>query len=320
MHLKELFTEAKRSLSFFFDHLDYTQAEKFFEKLKTCKGIIFFTGVGKSALVANKIAMTLTSTGTRALFLSPTEALHGDIGIISKDDILVILSKSGETDELLNLIPYVRNKGASVVSILSNPKSRLAKASDLFMDLPYGKELCPFNLAPTNSTSVQLIFGDCIAIALMHAKNFSLDEYAMNHPAGTIGKRIIVKVSDLMLKDDQIPFCFPENKLIETLVELSNKRAGCVLVVDQNSKLLGIFTDGDLRRALQRHGAEILQQKMSALMTPTFKTIGPENLAWDAMKMMEGDQKFPIMVLPVVKECGTVVGLIKMHDILQSGL
>lgn len=320
MVLKELFSEAQNHLNDFFKTLDYGEAGKFFEKLKACKGIIFFSGVGKSALVANKIALTMTSTGTRALFLSPVEALHGDIGLISNEDILVLLSKSGETDELLNLIPFVRNKGATVLSMVGNPKSRLAKASHLFVNLPYGKELCPFNMAPTNSTTAQLIFGDCLAVALMKAKEFTLNDYAMNHPAGTIGKRIILKVKDLMLKDEQIPTCFPDSKLIDSLVELSNKRAGCVLVIDQNSKLLGIFTDGDLRRSLQRHGAEVLQQKMGSLMTVNSKTTHPEQLAWEAMKLMEADQKFPIMVLPVIDEAGVAVGLIKMHDILQSGL
>lgn len=320
MTLKNLFNDVQENLRYFFEHLDYSEVEKIFNHLKVCKGLIFFTGVGKSSLIANKIAVTMTSTGTRALYLSPTDALHGDIGLVSKEDVFVLLSKSGETDELLNLIPYIRNKGATVVSVVSNPKSRLAKASDLFVTLPVDKELCPFNMAPTTSTQEQMILGDVLAVALMREKKFSLDEFAMNHPAGTIGKRIIVKVSDLMLKNEQVPKCGPNDKLIETLLELSNKRAGCVLIVDHENKLLGIFTDGDLRRALQRFGADVLNRTMSSIMTVGGRSIGPEKLAWDAMKVMEGDQKSPIMMLPVVTESRQVVGLIKMHDILQSGI
>ena len=262
----------------------------------------------------------MTSTGTRALYMSlPMPCMAISVWCL-KNDIFFFLSKSGETDELLNLIPYVRNKGAQVVSVVSNPKSRLAKAPDYFVSLPVEKELCPFNLAPTISTQVQMIFGDVLAIALMNHKKFSLDEYAMNHPAGTIGKRILVKVDDLMLKGEQVPLCAPEDKLINTLVELSNKRAGCVLVVDRDSKLLGIFTDGDLRRALQHFGADVLQREMGTLMTVGGRTISQGSLAWDAMKVMEGNQKSPIMVLPVINQERHVVGLIKMHDILQSGL
>lgn len=320
MILSDIFKDVESNVSYFVKNINSAEVEKVFEHLKKCKGLLFFTGVGKSALVAKKIAVTMTSTGTRALFMSPVDALHGDIGLIGKDDTLVLLSKSGETDELLNLIPYVRNKGAAIISIVSNPKSRLGKVADITITLPIEKELCSFNLVPTTSTIVQMIFGDVLAVALMHDRKFTLDDYAMNHPSGAIGKRILLKVSDLMLKDKNIPIAGPEDKLIDTLVELSDKKAGCVLIVDSERKLLGIFTDGDLRRALQRFGADVLQYKMKELMNATCKTIHPQNLAWEAMKVMEGDQKSPIMVLPVVNEAKGLVGLIKMHDIVQSGL
>ncbi|MGK5594277.1 MAG: KpsF/GutQ family sugar-phosphate isomerase [Parachlamydiaceae bacterium] len=320
MILNELLKNVQLNISYFIEEIKQEEIEKAFQTLKRCKGIIFFTGVGKSAIVANKIAVTMTSTGTRAFFISPTDALHGDIGLISKDDILVVLSKSGETDELLNLIPYARNKGAEIISIVSNPKSRLAKAANISVTLPVLNELCPFNMAPTTSTQMQMIFGDILAIGLMRERNFTLDEYAMNHPAGTIGKRILLRVKDLMLEGEQIPKALPEDKLINTLVELSNKKAGCVLIIDSQSKLLGIFTDGDLRRALQSRGAEVLQFPMKDLMNRDCRTIHSQTLAWEAMKSMEGDQSSPVMVLPVIDETRQVVGLIKMHDILQSGL
>ncbi|KAF3361977.1 putative arabinose 5-phosphate isomerase [Chlamydiales bacterium STE3] len=319
MILNELLKDVESNISFFVQNINQEEVEKAFQLLKKCKGMIFFTGVGKSAIVANKIAVTMTSTGTRAFFVSPIDALHGDIGLIGREDLLVVLSKSGESDELINLIPYVRNKGADIIAIVSNPKSRLAKAANAKVVLPVKRELCPFNMAPTTSTQIQMIFGDVLAVGLMHEKNFSLNDYAMNHPAGSIGKRILLKVSDLMLKDTQIPMALPEDKLIDTLVELSDKKAGCVLVTDQHLQLMGIFTDGDLRRALQRLGSDVLQYRMKDLMNAECRTIYSNSLALEAMQMMENPSS-PVMVLPVVDESGCVIGLIKMHDILQSGL
>jgi arabinose-5-phosphate isomerase len=318
--LKELFDKKQQYLNFFFQTVDLEAAEKFLQILKNCQGSMVFTGVGKSGLVAKKIAVTMTSTGTRASFLSPTNALHGDLGILSDKDVFILLSKSGESEELLTLIPYLRNKGVKLLSVVSNGNSRLAKATDYSMTLPLEKELCPYNLAPTTSTSIQLIFGDIMAIALMRHQNFSLDQYAKNHPAGSIGKRITLKVKDLMLKGNAVPICHPQDKLMDTLVELSNKRCGCVLVVDDKDVLLGIFTDGDLRRSLLNKGPQVLDLSMQQLMTYSARCIGPEKLAWDAMKMMEADQKNAITCMPVIDENRTVLGLIKLHDIVQSGL
>jgi arabinose-5-phosphate isomerase len=264
--------------------------------------------------------VTMTSTGTKALYLSPTNALHGDIGMITDKDILVLVSKSGESEELLNFIPFLRNRGVYMIALVSNPSSRLAKSCDFVMNLPLERELCPFDLVPTTSTTVQMIFGDMLAVALMNLKNYSLDKYALNHPAGRIGKRTMVKVKDLMLVGTDIPFCSTKNNLRTTLVELSNKRCGCVLIVDENRHLLGIFTDGDLRRALQSRGANVLEIAMDQLMTKTARWIGPDDLAWVAMQKMESDQKNAITVLPVIDDEKKVVGLIKMHDIVQAGI
>jgi arabinose-5-phosphate isomerase len=282
--------------------------------------LIVLTGIGKSGLVAKKTAVTMTSTGSRAIFLSPTDALHGDLGILKSEDIFVILSKSGESDELLNLIPYVRNKGIKMIGIISQPNSRLAKAVDQVLVLPSEKELCPYDMAPTTSTTIQTIVGDILAIALMHEKEISMVQFAESHPGGRIGKRTSLKVKDLMLKGNAVPLCGPKDKLVDTLVELSNKQCGCVMIVDKQKKLLGIFTDGDLRRALQGKGAAALESKMEDIMTITARWINPNTLAWDAMKAMEADQKRPIMVLPVIEDDKTVIGIIKMHDIVQSGI
>jgi arabinose-5-phosphate isomerase len=275
--------------------------------------------VGKSGFVAQKIATTMMSTGTKALYIPPIDALHGDIGMVSNRDILVVLSKSGETEELLQLLPSIRNKGAKIFAITSNPTSRLARASDRFIDLPCVSELCPFDLAPTISTEIQLLFGDVIAMHLMQVRGFSLQEYADNHPAGRIGKRATLRVKDLMLDAGKTPLCYPSDTLEKVLVDFSDKRCGCLVVIDKEKRLQGIFTDGDLRRALQRQGEQVLQQRLEKLMTSKPKAIGSEMLAWEALKLMEADQKHPVMVLPVVE--GTqVIGLIKMHDIIQAGL
>ncbi|CCB85066.1 MULTISPECIES: KpsF/GutQ family sugar-phosphate isomerase [Parachlamydia] len=318
--LKDLFAHAKNYLDYFFSHLDMQKSEKVLEICQNCKGVLIFTGVGKSGYVAKKVAATMTSTGTRALFLSPTDALHGDIGIVTSDDVFLILSKSGETDELLNLMPCLRNKGATIIGIVSNAKSRLAKACDIFIELPLQKELCPFDLVPTTSTTIQMIFGDVLAVELMTHKNFSKDQYGLNHPAGTIGKRVNVKVKDLMLTGSAIPICYPENKLVDILVELSNKKCGCVLIVDNQFILKGIFTDGDLRRALQKNGVQVLETPIGQIMSQKPQLITPDVLAFEAMRQMESDQKHPITVLPVVDDNHKVVGLIKMHDLVQSGI
>lgn len=318
--LKELFDQKREYLNHFFDSLDLVAAEKFFNIIKACQGLLCFTGVGKSGLVAEKTAVTMTSTGSRALFISPTNALHGDLGMLTKKDLCIMLSKSGESDELLRLIPYLRNRGVGLLSVVSSANSRLAKASDFSMSLPLTRELCPFNMAPTTSTAIQLIFGDVMAIALMRDQNFSLQQYAMNHPAGSIGKRITMRVQDIMLRDQDLPLCTSEQRLSETLLELSNKKCGCVLVVNEHMILEGIFTDGDLRRALLGKGPHVLELKMEQLMTRTPRMVAGEMLAWDAMKMMEADPKHPITCLPVVDEQKKVCGIIKLHDIIQSGL
>ncbi len=231
----------------------------------------------------------------------------------------MILSKSGETEELLELLPFIRNKGAQIVAIISDGNSRLAKGADFSLVLPCESELCPFDLAPTISTEVQLLFGDVLTIGLMETKGFSLNQYAENHTGGHIGRRSSLLVRDLMLDKERTPICLSEDRLEEVLVDFSDKRCGCLIVIDEKRSLKGIFTDGDLRRALQKKGEKVLKESIGSLMTSAPKSIESKELAWDAMQLMESDQKHPVMVLPVVEK-EEVVGIIKMHDLIQAGL
>jgi arabinose-5-phosphate isomerase len=317
--IKELFQQQRAELSYFFDHIDVEKTEAFVEACLKCKGLIVFTGVGKSGLIAEKIAMTLISTGTKALFLPPTNFLHGDIGILTPNDLLIAISKSGETEELLNLIPFIKKRGVPLLSITSNAESRLAKASQVGIALPMEKELCPFDLAPTISTSIQMLFGDVLAMALMNAKQFSLDEYALNHPSGTIGKKMTLLVKDLMLSGENLPVCRPEDRLVDILSELTNKKCGCILITDQTSQLLGIFSDGDLRRCLQAEGPTVLDKAISSLMSRSPISIAPDLLAWEAKKYMQKDPKRWVYMFPVVED-QKIVGIIRLHDIIHAGL
>ncbi len=319
--LRELFIRQKELLDHFFANIDHDACEALVEQIIKSRGVLFFTGVGKSGFIAQKIAATLMSTGTKAFFLPPIDALHGDVGMVSSDDLVVILSKSGETEELLQLLPSLRTKKAFIVAVCSNPQGRLVRSADSAIILPCEHELCPYDLAPTTSTQVQLIFGDALAIGLMEKKRFSLDRYAENHPSGQIGRRAAFKVSDLMLCRDRTPTCRPKDTLEGVLMEFTNKRCGCLLVVDEQERLLGIFTDGDLRRALQSRGSAVLEATIEELMTPSPKSIHADAPAWDAVRLMEADQKHPVMVLPVLdRDRSSVVGIIKMHDLIQAGL
>jgi len=317
--LEKIFNEQKQYLTHFFDHLDMDRSEAVLKACQSVRGWVVLTGVGKSGIVAEKIAMTLVSTGTKALFLPAMNFLHGDIGVIGSEDLVLLLSKSGETEELLDLLPHLKRRGAKTCAIVSNLNSRLASQADLAVSLPVEKELCPFDLAPTTSTEVQLLFGDALAIALMKSKGFSLQAYGENHPSGTIGKKTTMTVDDIMIHGNGIPLCKPEDKLVDVLVELSNKKCGCLLVTDDSLNLKGIFTDGDLRRSLQALSSNVLDRTLSEVMTCSALSVQKGTLAWDAMKLMQRDPKKWIMVLPVV-ENQKVVGILRMHDIIHSGI
>ncbi len=314
-----LLNKQKKHIDFFFRELELDSCEHLVKKVCACKGVIFFSGIGKSGFIAQKLAATMMSMGTKAAFLSPTDALHGDLGMVGEEDLLFLLSKSGETDELLELLPYLRLKGVAIIALTSNRDSRLVKGADDSIFLPCIGELCPFDLAPTTSSELQLLFGHLLAVAVMETKGISLLEFASNHPGGRIGKRASLKVKEMMLDSTEAPLCSPERRLEEVLIDFSEKRCGCLVVIDKDKKLKGIFTDGDLRRALQAKGDKVLRERLGDLMNEAPKAIDIEASAWDAMKLMESDQKHPTMVLPVI-ETDKVVGVIKMHDLIQAGL
>ncbi len=316
--IEKFFQRQQVSLEYFFQNIDHQCVEEMSTLFSNCQGTLLFTGVGKSGHIAEKIATTLLSTGTRALYLPPINAMHGDVGLVQKNDVLVLLSKSGESEELLLLLAAVKSRGIKTVLWTSNREGNVAKFCDFVCHLPLNEELCPFNLAPTTSSLLQLLLGDVLAVALMKKKNFTLSDYALNHPAGRIGKRITTRISDVMLKGEQLPVCNLRDKVRDVLIELTSKRCGCVLITE-SKELKGIFTDGDLRRALQTKGDQILQMPIQELMVKKFRAITADKLIAQALEEMERDPQKRIMMLPVVEE-DQLVGLLHLHDVLQAGL
>jgi arabinose-5-phosphate isomerase len=307
--LGRLLSEQKEAIDPFFQKLDLQQMEGVLADCLQCKGTIILTGVGKSGIIAEKVAMTLLSTGTRALYLPAYNLLHGE------GDVALLLSKSGETAELLGLVPYLKERGCRVVAAVSEEGSALGKVADRQVLLPVEKELCPFDLAPTISTTVQLLFGDLLAVALMKKKGISVETFAVNHPSGAIGEKLALFVRDVMKTGDDLPLCGPEERLIDVIVTLSDKRCGCLLVVTEERKLLGVFTDGDLRRALQTKGTEVMEMKVNELMSDDPITVQADELAYVALKKMQ--EKQYVMIAPVIGN-DRVIGLIRMHDIVQK--
>ncbi|XP_002532039.2 probable arabinose 5-phosphate isomerase [Ricinus communis] len=317
--LLNLFKSQQNHLNYFFQNLDISQTLSFTQTLLNSRGTILFTGVGKSGFVANKISQTLVSLGIRAGFLSPVDALHGDIGILTPRDILVMFSKSGNTDELLRLVPCAKAKGAFLVSVTSVEGNALAMVSDMNVYLPLERELCPFDLAPVTSTAIQMVFGDTVAIALMGARNLSKDEYAANHPAGRIGKSLIFKVKDVMKKQDELPVCKEGDLIMDQLVELTSRGCGCLLVIDEEYHLIGTFTDGDLRRTLKASGEAIFKLTVGEMCNRNPRTIGPDAMAVEAMKKMESPPS-PVQFLPVIDQQNIVIGIVTLHGLVSAGL
>lgn len=317
--IKELIDRSKENLLEFYNHLDVAKLQEIINLCHQTKGTIFFTGIGKSGFIAEKIAMTLVSTGTKAMFLDPLNLLHGDIGIIDKDDTVVLMSKSGFTKELLELIPFIKNRGACTVACISQENSPLEKVSEKAIVLKVKTELDPYNLVPTVSTQVQLIFGDLLTVALMQMKNIGLNVYAAHHPAGSIGKKLLTKVDELMLINEKIPFCQPSSKIKDVLNDLSVSNCGCVVITDKAKKLQGIFTDGDLRRSLEKIGVEVLEKKVEDLMSSSPIYVDKNTLAYDAKKVMQKTENSWINVIPVVEDA-QVVGLLRLHDLIKAGI
>lgn len=282
-----------------------------------CTGKVIVTGVGKSGIIADKIAQTLTSTGTMSVYVHPSDALHGGLGVVAEDDVVVALSNSGETEELLALLPALKRRGSALIAIVGNMDSTLARSADVVLDAAVSLEACPLNLAPTASTTVALAIGDALAMTLMKARGLTPEDFAANHPAGRLGKRLTLRVSDLM---HQSPNVGVETGWLEVVRAISDHALGAVNVVSPDGILVGIVTDGDLRRAIERCGGDGLGNlKAADMMTASPITAGPEMLAFEALKVME-DRPSQISVLPVVDEFNVCVGLIRLHDIVKAGL
>jgi len=283
--------------------------------LLACRGRVVVTGMGKSGHVARKIAATLASTGTPAFFVHPGEASHGDLGMIQPDDVVLALSYSGETDELLFILPMIKRQGIPLIAITGKPASSLASQADVHIDGSISSEACPLGLAPTTSTTAALVLGDALAIALLEARGFTSDDFARSHPAGSLGRRLLLRISDVMHGGDDVPRVPPEASLTAALVEMTRKRLGMTAVVDAEQHLLGVFTDGDLRRALDDEGVNLRGARVAELMTRGPKTIGPDKLAAEAAQLME---KHQINALLVVDDERRVVGALNIHDLLRA--
>ncbi|KAL3512465.1 hypothetical protein ACH5RR_025182 [Cinchona calisaya] len=318
-NLLNLFKTQQKYLNHFFQNLDLSRTLLFTQTLLNSTGTIFFTGVGKSGFVAQKISQTLISLGIKSGFLSPVDALHGDIGILSSADVLVMFSKSGNTEELVRLAPCAKAKGAYLISVTSVEPNALMGLCDLNVNLPLERELCPFDLAPVTSTAIQMVFGDTVAIALMGARNFSKEMYAANHPAGRIGKSLIFKVKDVMKKKEELPVCREGDLIMDQLVELTSKGCGCLLVVEDGYRLLGTFTDGDLRRTLKASGEGIFKLTVGEMCNRHPRTIGPDAMAVEAMQKMESPPS-PVQFLPVVNHDNVLIGIVTLHGLVSAGL
>jgi arabinose-5-phosphate isomerase len=285
------------------------------ELMLGCRGRVVVSGIGKSGHVARKLAATLASTGTPAYFVHPAEAGHGDLGMIAAGDVVVMLSNSGETDELLLLTPHLKRQGAALIALTGNEKSTLARAADVHLDASVDAEACPLGLAPTASTTAALALGDALALAILDARGFSVDDFARSHPGGALGRRLLTRVADVMRTGDAMPRVPASATLAEAIVEMTGKGLGMTAVVDANGRVAGVFTDGDLRRSLARVD-DAKRATIAELMTAHPRTITPERLAADCIVLMETPPK--ITSLLVVDDAGTLIGAVQMHDLFRA--
>jgi len=302
-----------RSISGLLKFLD-KDFEKAITIINNCKGRLIVSGIGKSAIVAQKIVATLNSTGTPSVFLHAADAIHGDIGMIQQNDVVMILSKSGDSPEIKVLVPIIKNFKNTIIAICGNMQSYLAKAADFVLNTTVDEEACPNNLAPTSSTTAQMVMGDIIAICLMNLKGFGSDDFAKFHPGGTLGKKLYLRVSDLILNNEK-PVVRPDSLLKEIIIEITKKRLGATVILDKQNKIAGIITDGDLRRMLEKN-LSITTVMAKDIMTKNPKTIDADRLAVDALDIM---RKKNITQLVVI-ENNEYIGIIHLHDLVREGI
>ncbi|PPV41150.1 KpsF/GutQ family sugar-phosphate isomerase [Ectopseudomonas oleovorans] len=286
------------------------------ELILSCKGRVVVVGMGKSGHIGNKIAATLASTGTPSFFVHPAEASHGDMGMITKDDIVLALSNSGSTAEIITLLPLIKRLGIRLISMTGNPDSPLAKAAEVNLDARVSQEACPLNLAPTSSTTASLVLGDALAIALLEARGFTAEDFAFSHPGGTLGRRLLLKVENVMHSGESLPQVTRGTSLRDALLEMTQKGLGMTTVLEADGHLAGIFTDGDLRRALDK-GIDVRDARIDDVMTPHGKTIRAEMLAAEALKIMEDNK---ISALVVVDGNDRPIGAFNLGDLLRAGV
>ncbi|WP_044872088.1 KpsF/GutQ family sugar-phosphate isomerase [Pseudomonas sp. LFM046] len=286
------------------------------ELILACKGRVVVVGMGKSGHIGNKIAATLASTGTPSFFVHPAEASHGDMGMITREDVVLALSNSGSTAEIVTLLPLIKRLGITLISLTGNPDSPLAKAAAANLDARVAQEACPLNLAPTSSTTASLVLGDALAIALLEARGFTAEDFAFSHPGGALGRRLLLKVENIMHAGDSLPSVARRTPLREALLEMTRKGLGMTAVLENDGRLAGIFTDGDLRRTLDK-GIDVRHASIDDVMTVHGKTVRPEMLAAEALKIMD-DHK--INVLVVVDEADRPVGALHIHDLTRAGV
>jgi len=290
------------------------------ETLLACKGRVIISGMGKSGHISNKIAATLARTGTPAFFVHPGEALHGDLGMITGEDTVIAISNSGTTEELVTLASVVKRLGTKIIAMSGDENSPLAELSDHHLNIGVEKEACPMGLAPTSSTTVTLVMGDALAVALLDARGFTPEDFARSHPGGRLGRQLLVHVKDIMHSGDAMPICLPETSLKDAILQMTGKKLGATLIVDKHDQLLGIFTDGDLRRLFEEGNDDTIDMKntkIASVLHANCHTTCPDELAINVVNLM---QEKEITVLPVVDENNHTLGIIHMHDLLKAGI
>lgn len=288
------------------------------EEIYKCRGKVFISGIGKSGLIARKIASTLSSLGTPAIFMHPAEGMHGDLGMITAEDIVIAVGKSGESVELNNILLAVRKIGTGIIAVTGNRQSTLASLADIIIYLGDMKEACPFNIAPTTSSTATLVIGDALAVVLMMMRGFQLDDYALLHPGGRLGKRLIMSVADVMLKDKHNPVVSISENMKKCILNISEKQAGAVSVIDDNGKLMGLITDYDIRKHLEKE-ENIFMMTIKDIMNPSPLVAYEDMKAFSVLELMQKREK-PITVIPVLNREDIVVGMLRLQDLIKAGL